>query len=126
MIDGDAKRTVDSGRTWHWTGTGLVGQGSNIVLFGHRTEAGGPYRYQHLIQGGDELIIYTSDQRRYTYRMVAEFITSKYADDILAATRRVGGETVSVVACTKTNRLPTSLEYRLITTFSLVGWEDLA
>jgi sortase (surface protein transpeptidase) len=125
VIDGDAKRTVDSGRTWHWTGTGLVGQGSNIVLFGHRTEAGGPYRNQHLIRGGDELIIYTSDQRRYTYRMVAEFITSKYADDILAATRRVGGETMSIVACTRTNRLPTSLEYRLITTFSLVGWEDL-
>jgi hypothetical protein len=79
-----------------------------------------------LIQGGDQLVIYTSDQRRYTYRMVAEFITSKYADEILAATRRIGGETVSVVSCTKTNRLPTSLEYRLITTFSLVGWEDLA
>ena len=57
--------------------------------------------------------------------MVAEFITSKYANDILSATRRVGGETVSVVSCSKTNRLPTSLEYRLITTFSLVRWEDL-
>ena len=126
VVDGDAKRMVDSGKTWHWTGTGLVGQGSNIVVFGHRTEAGGPYRNQHFIRGGDELIIYTSDQRRYTYRMVAEFITSKYSDEILATTRRVGGETVSVVSCTKTNRLPTSLEYRLITTFSLDGWEDLA
>jgi hypothetical protein len=125
VFDGDANRIVDSGHTWHWTGTGLVGQGSNSVLFGHRTEAGGPYRYQHNLRAGDELIVYTSDQRRYTYRMVAEYITSKYADDILAATRRVGGETVSIVACTKTNRLPTSLEYRLISTFSLVGWQDL-
>jgi acetyl-CoA carboxylase carboxyltransferase component len=57
--------------------------------------------------------------------MVAEFVTSKYAGDILVATRRIGGETVSIVACRKTNRLPTSLEHRLITTFSLVGWEDL-
>ena len=125
VFDGDANRTVNSGNTWHWTGTGLVGQGGNIVLFGHRTEAGGPYRYQHLIRGGDELYLYSSDQRRYTYRMVGEFITSKYANDILGATRRIGGETVSVVACSKTNRLPTSLEYRLITTFSLVRWEDL-
>ena len=125
VFDGDAKRVVDSGHTWHWTGTGLVGQGANSVLFGHRTEHGGPYRNQHLLRGGDDLIVLTADQRQYRYRMVAEFITSKYANDILAATRRVGGETVSIVACTKTNRLPTSLEYRLISTFSLVGWEDL-
>ncbi len=125
VVDGDANRTVDSGRTWHWTGTGLVGQGANTVLFGHRTEAGGPYRNQHLIQPGDELYISTSDQRRYTYRKVAEYLTSKYASDILAATRQIGGETVSLVSCSKTNRLPTSLEYRLVTTFSLVRWDDL-
>jgi hypothetical protein len=57
--------------------------------------------------------------------MVAEYITSKYANDILGATRRVGGETVSVVSCSKTNRLPTSLQHRLVTTFSLDRWEDL-
>ncbi len=125
VLDGDANRTVNSGNTWHWTGTGLVGQGGNCVLFGHRTEAGGPYRNQHFLRGGDELYIYTSDQRRYTYRMVAEYITSKFTSDILAATRRVGGETVSVVSCSRTNRLPTSLEYRLITTFALERWEDL-
>jgi LPXTG-site transpeptidase (sortase) family protein len=125
VYDGDANRTVDRGNTWHWTGTGLVGQGANTVLFGHRTEHGGPYRNQHLIRPGDELSILTSDQRRYTYRMVAEYITSKYANDILGATRRLGGETVSLVSCSKTNRLPTSLEYRLVTTFSLVRWEDL-
>ena len=125
VFDGDAKRVVDGGNTWHWTGTGLVGQGGNSVLFGHRTEHGGPYRNQHLLRGGDDLIVLTADQRQYRYRMVAEFITSKYANDILGTTRRIGGETVSIVACTKTNRLPTSLEYRLISTFSLVGWEDL-
>jgi sortase (surface protein transpeptidase) len=125
VFDGDANRIVDSGHTWHWTGTGLVGQGSNTVLFGHRTEAGGPYRYQHNLRGGDELSVLTSDQRRYRYQMVAEYITSKYSNDILAATRRVGGETVSIVACTRPDRLPTSIEFRLITTFSLVGWDDL-
>ena len=124
VFDGDAKQIVDGGHTWHWTGTGLVGQGSNTVLFGHRTEAGGPYRYQHNLRAGDELIVSTSDQRRYRYRLVAEYITSKYADDILATTRRIGGETVSVVACSRTDRLPTSLEHRLISTFSLVGWDD--
>jgi sortase (surface protein transpeptidase) len=125
VLDGDAKRIVDSGNTWHWTGTGLVGQGANIVMFGHRTSAGGPYRNLHLLQGGDLMYVTTSDGRRYTYQMVAEFITSKNPNDILAACGRVGGETVSLVACSKPNRLPTSLEYRLISTFQLVGWEDL-
>jgi hypothetical protein len=125
VFDGDANRIVDSGHTWHWTGTGLVGQGASSVLFGHRTEHGGPYRNQHLLRGGDELIVYTSDQRRYRYVLVAERVTSKYANAILGATRLVAGETVSLVACSKTNRLPTSLEYRLISTFAFVGWDDL-
>jgi len=125
VFDGDADRIVDSGHTWHWTGTGLVGQGGNSVLFGHRTEHGGPYRNQHRIRGGDELIVHTSDQRRYTYRMVSEFVTSQYSNDILGATRRIGGETISLVSCSRTNRLPTSLQYRLITTFALVRWDDL-
>ena len=125
VVDGNAEQTVDSGKTWHWTGTGLVGQGGNSVLFGHRTEAGGPYRNQHLIRGGDELFISTSDQRRYTYSKVGEYITSKYANDILGATRRIGGETVSLVTCSNSNRMSTSLEYRLITTFSFVRWDDI-
>jgi len=56
---------------------------------------------------------------------VGGYITSKYANDILGATMRIGGETVSLVSCSKTNRLPTSLEHRLITTFSFVRWDDV-
>jgi len=125
VLGGDANRVVDSGRTWHWTGTGLAGQRSSIVLFGHRTEAGGAYRYQHYLRGGDLLHLYTSDGRRYNYQMVAERITSKYSNDILAACRSVPGETVSLVSCSKSNRLPTSLQYRLVSTFRLLGWDDL-
>ncbi len=125
VFDGDANRIVDAGHTWHWSGTGLVGQGGNCVLFGHRTEHGGPYRNQHYLRAGDELTVLTSDQRRYRYRMVAEAVTSKYSNDILGATRRIRGETISLVACSRTDRLPTSLSYRLVTTFSLVGWDDL-
>ena len=86
---------------------------------------GGVYRYQHNLGAGDLLYVYTSDNRVYTYRMVAEYIRSKYANDILAATRIVGGETLSLVACSKTNRLPTSLEYRIVSTCQRVEWADL-
>ncbi|MCJ7780390.1 MAG: sortase, partial [Acidimicrobiia bacterium] len=125
VLDGDAKRTVDSGNTWHWAGTGLVGQGADSVMFGHRTEHGGPYRYQHLLQGGDLAHVTTSDGRRYTYRMVSDVVTSKYSNDILSTARRIGGETISLVVCSRLDRLPTSLLYRLVSTFELVGWEDL-
>ncbi len=125
VFDGDARRTVDSGNTWHWAGTGLVGQGADSVMFGHRTEHGGPYRYLHLLRGGDLAYVTTSDGRRYTYRMVSDVVTSKYSNDILSTARRVGGETISLVACSRRDRLPTSLEYRLVSTCELVGWEDL-
>jgi Sortase domain len=111
--------------SWHWTGTGLVGQGANSVLFGRRTEHGGPYRNLHLLVGGDVIYIYTSDGRRYTYQVVASFITSKYSNEIMWATRKVGGEAVSLVACSKTSRLPTSLEHRLVVTGQFVRWDDL-
>ncbi|HYN33551.1 MAG TPA: sortase [Ilumatobacteraceae bacterium] len=124
VFDGDAKATVDSGNTWHWAGTGLVGQGADSVMFGHRTEHGGTYRNQHLLRGGDLAYVTTSDGRRYTYQMVGDIVTSKYSNDILWMTRRFGGETISLVACSKPNRLPTSLEHRLISTFQFVGWED--
>ncbi len=126
-VYGDAtpNHIVDAGNIWHWTGSALAGQGANVVVFGHRTEHGGPLRYQHTMQGGDRLHLLTNDQRRFEYQLVAEAISSGWGDEILAHTRAVGGETVSVVSCSKTNRLPTDTRFRLISTFSLVGWEDL-
>jgi hypothetical protein len=125
VYEGYSKPIVDSGNTWHWTGTGLVGQGAHTAVFGHRTEHGGPYRYQHYLVPGDLLYVTTFDNRRYTYKMTSEYITSKYSDQILAATRQVGGETFSLVACSRTNRLPTDLDYRIVSTFTLVEWVDL-
>lgn len=125
VLGGDPNRTVDAGNMWHWTGTGYVGENANVVLFGHRTEHGGPLRNQHTLRGGDTLHVYTADQRRYDYAMVAEYISSSRTADILARCRLVGGQTVSLVACTKPNRLPTSTAHRLISTFQLTGWEDL-
>jgi sortase (surface protein transpeptidase) len=122
---GSSGPIVNAGNSWHWTGTGLVGQGAHTAVFGHRTDARGPYYWQHNLRAGDLLYVVTADNRRYTYRMTAEYITSKYSSQILAATRQVGGETFSLVACSKTNRLPTDLKYRIVSTFHLVEWVDL-
>ncbi|MEO1057482.1 MAG: sortase [Actinomycetota bacterium] len=126
VFDGSPDPIVDRGDSWHWTGTGNVGQGAAIAVFGHRTEAGGPYRNQHFLGAGQRMTALTADNRRYTYEMVAEYITSEFANDILGATRRIGGqETMSLIACTLPNRLPTSLRWRIISTFRFVDWEDL-
>lgn len=125
MYGGDATRTVNAGNIWHWTGTGYVGENAHVGVFGHRTEHGGPLRYQHTLRAGDLLHVFTSDQRRYDYRMTTESITSSRTNDILSATRRVGGETMSVISCTKLDRTPTNTAYRLISTFQLTGWTDL-
>lgn len=125
VYDGAPDPIVDRGNSWHWTGTGLAGQGASIVLFGHRTEAGGPYRYQHLLRGGDELTLLTNDGRRYRYQLVAEHLTGNASSEILWVASSSGGETVSLVSCTQLNRLPTNTSYRLISIFSLVEWEDL-
>ena len=131
VFEGAPDPIVDAGNSWHWTGTGYVGDPQrNVVLFGHRTEGpapwwnGGIYRYQHELRAGDRLNVWTNDNRVFTYELVAEYVTSKYTSDILEHTRRVRGETLSLVSCTRLDRLPTSLEHRLVSTFKLVSWAE--
>jgi hypothetical protein len=125
VYDGAPNPIVDRGNSWHWSGTAQCGQGGSIVMFGHRTEAGGPYRNQHLVRGGDQLTVLTSDGRRYTYQMQAEYLTGKDPGEILWTASALGVETVSLVSCTKLNRLPTDTSYRMISSFRLIDWEDL-
>ena len=130
-----ASATVDSGRIWHWTGTGHVGNNSrNIGTFGHRTDAGGPFYYVDRLQPGDRIYVYTADQRTYVYKYSSRELTSSSNVQILAATQRLRGETLSLIACTVgfdssksayPNRwAATSLKYRIIVTFSLEYWTD--
>ena len=122
---------VDRGQTWHWPNTGLVGEaGASIVVFGHRTSAGGPYRYQHVLRpNGSLMYVSTADERVYTYRYVGYRITNASASNILDAARATPGSTFSLVSCTGTRTQPTlqasgSLVFRLISTFVLESWAD--
>ncbi len=135
-VSGDP--VVDSGNTWHWTNTGMIGDvGASIVVFGHRTSKGGPYRYQHLLRSGDELIIDTPDQRHYRYRYVGEQLTNSSGPEILKAARsNSSGTTFTLVACTGrgTPQNPGVLNdqplggiaWRIVSTFVLVDWKDTA
>jgi len=130
LFSGDP--VVDSGNTWHWTNTGLLGNnGASIVVFGHRTSKGGPYRDQHLLVSGDRLFLDTPDQRRYEYRFVGERLTDADATNILNAARtNSAGSTFTLVACTGSSSVADDqprggIRFRLVSTFVLVGWTDL-
>ena len=133
--DGAAVAVTNAGFSWHWTGTGLMGQeNAHVAMFGHRTEAGGPYRYLDQLQVGDTFTVTTTDRREYTYRMVRRDLTDSQNSNILAATRFHPGTTLSLIACTvgydrSKSRYPdawapTSLKYRIVVTGELVSWRE--
>lgn len=134
VYEGNSSLVTDSGHSWHWAGTGFMGQESNVALFAHRTSAGGPYRYLHLLEPGDEWTITTGDRRIYTYRMVRRDLTNSSPTNILDAVRAHPGTTLSMVACTvgydssksayPNVWAPTSLLYRIVVTGELVGWRE--
>ena len=135
VASGDPKATVDAGNIWHWSGTGLVGNGSsNVATFGHRTEGGGPFYFLDGLGDGSRVFVSTGDQRSYVYKFLRREVTSKNNMQILAATRRSPGESLSMIACTvgfdrSKSRYPdawapTSLEYRIVVTLAYEYWTD--
>lgn len=133
--EGNAVSVTDSGYSWHWSGTGYLGtENAHVALFGHRTEAGGPYRYLDYLKIGDLFTVSSGDRREYTYRVVRRDLTDANNVNILAATRFHPGTTMSLVACTvgfdrSKSRwpdawAPTSLLYRIIVTGELVSWRE--
>jgi hypothetical protein len=135
VLAGTSETIVDLGQFWHWTGTGLVGQGHAIATFAHRTEAGGPLRQIHTMVAGDQVAMFTEDQRKYTYEYFDRVLTSKQPDEILASTFFLDEETLAVVACTvgfdsskaafPDQWAPTSLEWRIVVRLRYVEWEDI-
>jgi hypothetical protein len=67
----------------------------------------------------------------YTYRMVGRGLVRGNSsagppvEAILAATRVYPGTTLSLIACTRLDLLPTSLWHRLVVTGELIGWREL-
>ena len=123
--DGDSNEVTDAGDTWHWSGTGDMGQAANVAVFAHRTTAGGSFRNLHLLNPGDTVEVTTTDGRVFTYAVVERHLTSDDRDEIVAATRSLPTTSISLIACSRKNFLPTSLAYRIIVNAQLVGWREI-
>lgn len=136
VLEGYSIDITNAGHSWHWTGTGNLGQVAHVSSFAHRTDAGSPYRYLHYLQPGDTWTLTTTDGREFTYRYAGRDLTDAQTPNILGATRRYPGTTFSMVACTRgwdssgyrANLQwyePTSLKWRLIVTGQLVSWRQV-
>jgi S1-C subfamily serine protease len=124
VFAGSSNPIVNAGNVWHWTGTGFMGQDAHVAMFAHRTEHGGLLRFMHVLGNGDRMDVLTPDGRRYMYQVVRRDVTSSRTTDILAATLRHPGTTLSIIGCSKLDGTPTSLSYRLVVTGELLGWEE--
>ncbi len=125
VLTGNADAVVNRGHSWHWEGTGFLGQEAHVGAFAHRTTHGGVYRNLHLLSGGDEFTLTTMDGRMYTYVVVRRDLTDGRVQNILAATRLHPGTTFSLIACTKPDFTPTSTRWRIVLTGALVGWRQV-
>lgn len=122
VVEGVDTAIVDAGLVGHWPGTGFAGERSHTVLFAHRTAHGAVFRDLHLLGPGDE-ISFTApvdDGRIYHYAFDRRDLTSNNQNAIFFSGLISPLPSVSLVACSKTNFLPTDTTHRIVVTFSLV------
>jgi LPXTG-site transpeptidase (sortase) family protein len=123
VVEGVATATVDAGFVGHWPDRGFAGENSHMVLFGHRTVHGAVFRNLHLLGVGDEITLTAppDDGRVYHYQYSRRDITNDRNDAIYGVGLFAPQPSVSLVACSKTNFLPTDTSHRIVVTFSLVS-----
>jgi sortase (surface protein transpeptidase) len=122
VAEGVSHSVVDKGLVGHWPEVGLAGENSHMVLFGHRTKFGSIFKNLHLLGPGAELIIESpsDDGRVYHYEFARRDITGESNAEIFGVGLFAPLPNVSLVACSKTNFLPTDTRHRIVVTFSLV------
>lgn len=125
VLEGNGTVITNQGHSWHWEGTGFMGEDAHVAAFAHRTTHGGAYRNLHLIPMGSTFTVTTLDRREYTYQVVRRDLTNSVVDNILAATKFQPGTTFSMIACTRTDFLPTNTAFRIVVTGKLVSWREI-
>jgi hypothetical protein len=100
-----------------WNGAALLSTPGNIVLFGHRTTHGAPFRSIDAIRLGDIVNMIGDDGHSYNYMVVRQDITAPSFNVINNIGARSGLATVQLVACTP----PGSVRFRWVTTARLIS-----
>jgi LPXTG-site transpeptidase (sortase) family protein len=105
-----------------WPGSAYPGVAGNFVVFGHRTEHGGPFRGINGISVGD-IIVVEGDHRKVTYQVTEDWwvITAAEAPNVVGPT---DGNHITLIACTKPNGEPTSTSYRIVVRATLISYTN--
>jgi sortase (surface protein transpeptidase) len=112
---------ADRGYAAAWSTNVLTPVSGNIMLFGHRTSAGGPFRYLNNLKFGDVITLIGADGHQYHYKAVQTAVTAPLFASVNAVAGKYPPITVQLVACSKKDGTPTSLSYRISVTARLVG-----
>ena len=96
---------IDRGPS-HWPGTAEPGELGNVVIAGHRTTHGGPFRNLDQLAEGDE-IIFTVDDESFVYRVVGTEIVEPSGLHIVEQTE---AHTATLFAC----HPPGSAQFRYV------------
>ena len=100
-----------------WNGAAELATPGNIVLFGHRTTHGGPFRYINEVPIGGSISLIGDDGHSYNYTVVRQDVTAPNFNVINNIGIRSGMATVQLVACTP----PGSVRFRHVTTARLTS-----
>jgi sortase (surface protein transpeptidase) len=98
-----------------WNGTAQLAVPGNIVLFGHRTTHGAPFRVINFLRIGDVISLIGDDGHSYNYAVVRQDVTVPSYNVINNIGLSSGLATVQLVACTP----PGSVRFRQVTTARL-------
>jgi len=100
-----------------WNGAAQLATPGNIVLFGHRTTHGAPFRFIDSVPIGGIISLIGDDGHSYNYVAVRQDVTIPNFNVINNIGLRSGLATVQLVACTP----PGSVRFRQVTTARLVS-----
>ncbi len=114
---GNLDAVANLGLAATWNGAAELAVPGNIVLFGHRTTHGAPFRYINSLPFGAVISLIGDDGHSYNYMVVRQDVTIPHFGTIYSIGRDTSIATVQLVACTP----PGSVRFRVVTTARLIS-----
>jgi len=108
---------VGRGLAGLYAGSGRLGVPDRNVLFAHRTEARGPFRYLDQMSVGSTFTVEGANGVTFVYRVMETGIINPIPSVLMAMVARAGTTTVTLVACHPLG----SVRQRIVVTGRLIG-----
>ncbi|MFZ4719724.1 MAG: sortase domain-bontaining protein [Ilumatobacteraceae bacterium] len=112
---------ADRGNAVGYKGLSTLGKTGNTMLFAHRTNHGGIFRYINTIALGSTFSIRGANGKWHNYRVVSRTVTTPSYAGINRIATPFPPVTAQLVACSKPDGTPTSTSYRIVVTGVLVS-----